>query len=69
MRVPTAANPCQQLKLSGFWILVILLGLYRYICIFFSEVYLQIFCVFLNEIAVFLLLSPKNSLYILDTRP
>ena len=36
---------------------------------FFNEVPVQIFCPFLTELFVHLLLSFKNSLYILDTRP
>ena len=37
--------------------------------IFYSEVFVQVFCPFLNWLFVFLLLSFKSSLYILESSP
>ena len=37
--------------------------------IFYSEVFVQVFCPFLNRLFVFLLLSFKSSLYILESSP
>lgn len=40
-----------------------------HLCISFGELSIQIFGSFLNQVLVFLLLSFKNSLYILDISP